>query len=235
MRRLALGSLERLETVLSKMHSVLAGYRKPFDERVESFASEDDISDSDEGSSSSSESVASYGSPTLCMEDMGALANVPSDAFSVSSHTEELPQLLSYLKLAVSVLYRLPIRHPATVERIERSRSAQLAGLELYQHLDTMYVKDLFPDGDERLVAQLGSLVTYRRQLLYYRQNHRDKLKSEIDGSSKVLNEGSTSLAVVANKADDMPLSRSFDEPIETVSKYTPSSRNRESSKATTF
>jgi len=85
----------------------------------------------------------------------------------------ELPRLVESIKFTITCLYRLPIRRPAPLDRIKHRTSIDSA---VYQHFDVLYVKDKFPNLQLQAATRLGKMITRRRQILHYREAHRQSL-----------------------------------------------------------
>lgn len=91
----------------------------------------------------------------------------------------EMPKLLKAIDLGVICLYKIPIRRPAPLDRLNQKASVEASvGASYYQPFDVLYVKDKFPDLDLNVATRLGKMVTRRRQLLFYRLSHDQKLKT---------------------------------------------------------
>ena len=68
----------------------------------------------------------------------------------------------------------MPIRRPAPLNRFNQKASVKAS---YYQPYDILYVKDKFPHLDSDVAARLGKMITRRRQLLFYRHFHEQRLK----------------------------------------------------------
>ena len=88
---------------------------------------------------------------------------------------QEMPQLMKSITLAVTALYRMPIRKAAPFDRL---KNKDLLDFSFYQHFDVMYVKDKFPALDVSVATRLGKSITKRRQIIYYRSSHALNLDS---------------------------------------------------------
>jgi hypothetical protein len=104
--------------------------------------------------------------------------SAPSEQFSTATNplillgqkpTMEMPRILQSIKFTITCLYKLPIRHPAPLDRLKHKTSIDAS---FYQHFDVLYVKDKFPQLDLDIATRLGKLITRRRQILYYRESH---------------------------------------------------------------
>jgi hypothetical protein len=85
----------------------------------------------------------------------------------------ELSRLVESIRFTIICLYRLPIRKPAPLDRIEHRTSTDSA---VYQHFDVLYVKDKFPYLQPQAATRLGKMITRRRQIIKYREAHKQSL-----------------------------------------------------------
>lgn len=184
---------------LNKAAQLLSGERTPFeafssDRRLENadFLPDGAIIPSPEADDSSweissdSESDASFhpppqryqsSQPATGEEDTELLADSAS-----SEGLQELPQTLESVKLTVASLFKLPIRRPAPVDRLNDRATDETS---CFQPFDAMYIKDKFQGLEEQLATRLGSMITQRRQLLLYRKRHWQHLRTDCtEGSS---------------------------------------------------
>ena len=190
--------LSTLEERVSTAAGLVRGERKPFEEeQIEESDSEvstsSDLwvdleggkesedspweisSDSSNGDGSSSqhrqthqqsdEPRASCGSSSKTTERPGLSVDC--------SPISEMLRLVESIKLTITCLYRLPIRKPAPLDRIKHKTSIASA---VYQHFDVLYVKDKFPNLQPQAATRLGKMITRRRQILYYREAHKQSL-----------------------------------------------------------
>jgi hypothetical protein len=67
----------------------------------------------------------------------------------------------------------MPIRKPAPLDRLKEKATLDAS---CYQHFDVMYVRDKFPLIDNTLATRLGKLISRRRQILWYRDAHKQRL-----------------------------------------------------------
>lgn len=96
----------------------------------------------------------------------------------------KLEATLASLEMAVTYLYRIPVREPATLNRLDRYHQAQGKDFDLYSHFDRLFVSDLFPNANERIVSRLGTLITLRRRILRYRESYNEELQRETEESN---------------------------------------------------
>jgi hypothetical protein len=100
----------------------------------------------------------------------------------------ELKQLLASIRLSIACLYKLPLRRPAPMDRLADNSTEEVSH---YSSFDLSYVRNKFPD--ERVAAEvtlrLAKMITRRRQLLIYREKHRNNLHTDavIPVTGKVL------------------------------------------------
>jgi hypothetical protein len=87
-------------------------------------------------------------------------------------------RLVESIRFIINCLYRLPIRKAAPLDRLEHR---VFADSTVYQHFDVLYVKDKFPHLEHQVATRLGKMITRRRQILSYREAHRQSL----DGRSR--------------------------------------------------
>ncbi|KAF4418350.1 hypothetical protein CFRS1_v008257 [Colletotrichum fructicola] len=90
---------------------------------------------------------------------------------------DDVQKLLQSIRLAISILYKLPLRRPAPMDRL---RYGTIGEGSWSEGPDVAYVKDKFPNSrlPENVMIRLGKAITKRRQLLSYRRSHREKLKN---------------------------------------------------------
>ncbi|KAF2006121.1 hypothetical protein P154DRAFT_254087 [Amniculicola lignicola CBS 123094] len=201
-KRQVLSLLGTLNDKTTTVSSLLRGERTPFEERDNALGEDlsgssssennddDDVpgkeieEESDESpweisSNSSGESVASRKSTLPAHNSMQTTRTVkplaPTNPILTLGRTPqaEMPRLLDSITFTIACLYRIPIRKPAPLDRLKHQTSIDSA---LYQHFDVMYIKDKFPLLDEALATRLGKMNTRRRQLLYYREAHKQSL-----------------------------------------------------------
>ncbi|OKL55591.1 hypothetical protein UA08_09131 [Talaromyces atroroseus] len=144
----------------------------------------------------------------------------------------ELSQLVGSIRLGVTCLYKLPLRKPAPVDRLNDRSTEEVS---CYQNFDITYVRDKFPDprlGDD-VTIRLGKMITRRRQLLLYRARHRSNLQTNIAISK---------LGVIDSAGKDMGPAMMHDENVslaqEAATMPMSEARSRDitlKSKATTF
>jgi hypothetical protein len=87
--------------------------------------------------------------------------------------TLEMPRIFDSIKFTIICLYKIPIRHPAPLDRLKHKTSIEAS---FYQHFDVLYVRDKFPALDPDVAARLGKMISRRRQILYYRESHDQSL-----------------------------------------------------------
>lgn len=178
-----LGLVQTLERNLSNAASLIRAERQPFEEYAHdpsvcpgSPAKEDQSSDDslwEISSDSSTESRTSLHSNRRKLEAPSStktsveIATRPGEL-----PTQEMSRLLESIKFTVGCLYRIPIRKPASLDRLKHKTSLE----SYYQHFDVLYVQDKFPALDLNVTTRLGKLITRRRQVLKYREDHKESL-----------------------------------------------------------
>lgn len=90
--------------------------------------------------------------------------------------TMEMPHLLDSIGHIISCLYKMPLRRPAPLDRLAKEAAFEVS---LYQHFDSLYVRDKFPKSESNLAVRLGKMISRRRQLLRYRSSHHQALETE--------------------------------------------------------
>ncbi|KAI4667245.1 uncharacterized protein J4E79_001930 [Alternaria viburni] len=95
---------------------------------------------------------------------------------SAESNPLELPKTLELIRFIINCLYKMPIRRPAALERITDRIREKFAP---YQQYDARFVQDLHPELDPTIATRLGRLISLRRQILYYQEEHNAKLQPE--------------------------------------------------------
>lgn len=93
---------------------------------------------------------------------------------SAGSNPLELPKTLELIRFIINCLYKMPIRRPAALERITERIRDKFAP---YQQYDARFVQDLHPGLDPTIATRLGRLISLRRQILYYQEEHNQKLQ----------------------------------------------------------
>ena len=96
-----------------------------------------------------------------------------------NSERTEMAHLFRTIKFLVVCLYKMPIRNSGLTERSARKLSAKVSP---YKQFDVLHVKDMFPRMDTLAAANLGRLVTLRRQILLYK-DARSKQLDDLDSS----------------------------------------------------
>ncbi|KAK0633922.1 hypothetical protein B0T14DRAFT_83896 [Immersiella caudata] len=84
-------------------------------------------------------------------------------------------QLLEASELAVKCLYILPLRKPAPMDRLQ-DRFIENREVSPFAEFDLGYIQDKFPGLASEVQKRLAKMITRRRQLLVYRQQHNDRL-----------------------------------------------------------
>lgn len=196
-----LSLLKTLDEKVTNATSLVRGERKPFEENVEesdsevSTSSTSEADEEEEGSDESPWEISSdssqdtdtlsgskqnerkeqknTGSASLSKPPVSTSA--PSKAIMRIGRvpSSEMPRLLESIKFTIACLYRVPIRKPAPLDRLKHKTSLDTS---CYQHFDSLYIQDKFPGVSAELAARLGKMNTRRRQILYYREAHKESL-----------------------------------------------------------
>jgi hypothetical protein len=139
-------------------------------------------------------------------------------------NTLGLAYFLQSIRHTVDCLYKIPIRHPAPLDRI-----AKEAPDTMYQHFDCLHIKDKFPQAQGYLVDRLGKMNSRRRRLLAYRErHHREIFPEDRKEDLTTLNEASQPIKRTKNEPSQA-------EQVGATQSQAPSSRLQKSSHATTF
>lgn len=88
----------------------------------------------------------------------------------------EMPRLLDSIGHIINSLYRMPLRRSAPLDRLAKEAAVDVS---LYQHFDSLYVRDKFPKSNPKLASRLGKMIPRRRQLLSYRLSHHEALETK--------------------------------------------------------
>ncbi|KAF8535327.1 hypothetical protein BDD12DRAFT_797171 [Trichophaea hybrida] len=153
--------------------SVVQGKRNPFEELSSScYGSqsepatppENDSDEQDEADDSPLEISSSSGD-----EDQ------PDSRHRPKLQITEMPQLVKSIKFTITCLYKMPIRQPAPLDRLEEKPSVKAS---FYQHFNVLYVKDKFPKLDPKVATRLGKMISRRRELHFYRISHAGSLQT---------------------------------------------------------
>ena len=91
-----------------------------------------------------------------------------------SGHLPNLEQLCNSINFTITCLYKLPVRHPAPLDRL---RQQTFSDPSPYQHFDILYIRDKFPKLNADVSSRLGKMVTLRRHLLHLRDIHSRNLE----------------------------------------------------------
>ncbi|KAK4160154.1 ankyrin repeat-containing domain protein [Cladorrhinum sp. PSN259] len=183
--------LKSLDTSINDLTSIYDGTRIPIEEvdlPIDSLVAVDDDSPWDISEESGTESGGEGQGVKHGQSVQPTSSGIPQQAASRGVPTIHLPdevsQLLSAIKHSTVCLYKLPLRHPAKIDRLKKYAGV---GRSLYQDFDILYVKDKFNikkevESDEdrfilRLVVRLGKLISRRRELIEYRIAHNERLR----------------------------------------------------------
>ncbi|KAF4482277.1 hypothetical protein CGGC5_v009486 [Colletotrichum fructicola Nara gc5] len=130
---------------------------------------------------------------------------------------DDVQKLLQSIRLAISILYKLPLRRPAPMDRL---RYGTIGEGSWSEGPDVAYVKDKFPNSrlPENVMIRLGKAITKRRQLLSYRRSHREKLKNAAGWADDASQPGSQAMTKATTLHSDqmIPLQEVY-EPADSV------------------
>jgi len=199
-KKQVLSLLDSLEDKLNQATSLVRNERHPFEEEEkdqnsdetdlsssnaleDSSAAEDSpweiSSDSGQSDSSAHDQVPQSNTPLLGSKKSTLAPKASSPNIPIlhlgRTPTAEMPRLLESIKFTIGCLYKIPIRKPAPLDRIKHRTSLDSSS---YQHFDVLYVMDKFKGINEQLAARLGKAITQRRQILYYREAHKEGLET---------------------------------------------------------
>ena len=116
---------------------------------------------------------------------------------------DALEKTSSSLRLAVTYLYKIPLRLPVAMARLKDLPAENDDLMKHYQVLDRNHVRDAFPSADDQLVLRLASAITQRRRLLKYRENRSQKLKAV--SATGIREEGESVTATTLRPPTDLP------------------------------
>jgi hypothetical protein len=166
--------LKDMQNVLKKAIKLSAQSLVADDEESTSGSEIFDQKESDEEESpwevsSDSEQENTQKLPTL-REPEGSMS--PQD----SNATRQLYSTFESIRHVVKCLWRLPLRRPVPLDRMQERTTADTS---LYQAFDTLHVKNKFPSIPDDLAARLGKMISRRRELIRYRKVHMDVLQKK--------------------------------------------------------
>lgn len=84
-----------------------------------------------------------------------------------------MPQLFNSVKFTIVSLYRMPIRKPVPLDRLQFQTKRDIS---LQYQGDVFRVKRAFPALDANIASRLGKSVTQRRQILWSREERSHKV-----------------------------------------------------------
>ena len=108
-------------------------------------------------------------------------------------------QLLEATELAVKCLYILPLRKPAPMDRLQ-DRFVGNREVSPFAEFDLRYIRDKFPRLASEAQKRLARMITRRRQLLVYRQQHNERL---VKGQASDTDEGDFESEPQGEESDD--------------------------------
>ena len=179
--------LSALELVLDQRKPAEEVARADFDDGQSSDGSSDDFSEhsfedspweiSNSEDDDDTQPQSARGTHPVLSPPRKSIANIGERCDPVSSivrkPTMEMPHTLAEIHFTITCLYKLPLRHPAPLDRFSGKSEIDWS---IYQHFDMLYVKDKFPLAKGNLTTNLGKLVTRRRDLLISRSAHDKRL-----------------------------------------------------------
>lgn len=102
-----------------------------------------------------------------------------------SEPLSRLVQFCNSIDFIITCLFKLPLRHPAPLDRLWQKGFSDTSP---YQHFDILYIRDKFPKLDADVSSSLGKMITRRRQLLHLRDTHSRNLElSEPQAETSVI------------------------------------------------
>lgn len=141
----------------------------------------EDLDDTDQSAEADSSSDSESDSSSDTDEDGGQnQQNESSSKFTAESSESndlELPKILEMIRFLITCLYKMPIRRPAALERLKSRLSDNFTA---YREFDILFVRDLHPDLETTIATRLGSLVSLRRQIIEYREEHNERMQPRI-------------------------------------------------------
>lgn len=157
-----------------------------------------DLSDTDHSveADSSSDSESDSSSDTEEDEGRDQEDRLSSKVITnpIEQNAPELPKILEMIRFLITCLYKMPIRRPAALERLKSRLSDDFTA---YQRFDVLFVRDLHPDLDMAIATRLGRLISLRRQIIEYREEHNERMQTTI--ATQEQSSGSVTKATVQN------------------------------------
>jgi hypothetical protein len=95
----------------------------------------------------------------------------------VDTDSDALITACASLRLAITYLYKIPLRLPVPMARVKDLPEEDDGSTRFYEVLDRNHVREAFPNMDQRLAMRLAATITQRRRLLRYRESRSQKLK----------------------------------------------------------
>ncbi|KAK5047951.1 hypothetical protein LTR84_006141 [Exophiala bonariae] len=108
-----------------------------------------------------------------------ALPQVMATGLEWLASDSRLESTLASIEMAITYLYRIPVREPANYNRLKRYERTDDGEFNMYSYFDQRFVHDAFPNAKDSITSRLGKLVTNRRRILRYRQLYNDDLQRE--------------------------------------------------------
>ena len=139
-------------------------------------------------------------------EDIESLNESDSEGDAPVSETQSLQESLATI---IDCLFEMSILVRKPAQRDHRMKSNK-DEVDFYERYDCGYIRDKFPNADQRIAARLGQAITRRRMYLKYRERHAMKLRQGINAGnaipvgSDILSETvATNFQIIGNSFDD--------------------------------
>ena len=128
----------------------------------------------------------------------------PSKSATQRIVNTRVKQLLEAAELAVKCLYILPLRKPAPMDRLQ-DRFVETREVSPFAEFDLEYIRDKFPGLASGAQKRLSRMITRRRQLLVYRQQHYERLVKDKASDTEDTEEDDTESRDEESDDDDAP------------------------------
>jgi hypothetical protein len=111
----------------------------------------------------------------------------------------------SSLRLAITYLYKIPLRAPTSMARLKDLPAGDDELMRFYEVLDRRHVSQAFPEADERLTARLAVAITQRRRMLKHWERRKQNLTTTKPGDGEQ-DTGSVTATTLRPDVDPPPL-----------------------------
>lgn len=178
-----LAILMRLEQLLDQAHAYATGTSN--DQVLHQDSSDDELDDDDPHASNSWALTDSEDEddPTDSIKTLeshpGPQAKATGLEWLSREYSSRLQPTVQSINFTITCLYRIPVRETASETRLRRHHDYKSQEFDMYAHFDQLFVRDAFPLADQNVVSRLAKLITERRRVLRYRQQHNDELQRE--------------------------------------------------------